>query len=949
MAADSQNIYINNICFRTNFILLCAILFTYSLILFVQYKKNRIRVIKTKNNLLLKFFVLYYCTILPINYICKDQRIDKGLINGIRLINDYASIFVIALCAAFFLNLNVYKNKYTVLNAVKNPFIFIVYTLSLSEAIGGEINFLNFHNLITILILVILSTLMHSLFIYKINDYDQSNVNLNYDPIKNLDDFFNERIWQKNDFINYIENNHNVKSICVSAEWGQGKTSFINIVENELIRKEYPVIRINALDFSGLDALFKYYFEQLEGIIKNYGYYKGFSSEFSNFTKTLADIILDYNKIKISINKSKDYSYITEKQNLQNILSEALGSKKLIIIVDDVERCDPDISIQYIRFIKEITTFNKSVVIFLSDYEELLKLPNISDKYIQKFIDYRFDIRVLNYREILSYITKKHPNIINFIDDINFDISSEIDNILFKYKSEIINLKNNRMNKKDDYNAITSNINILTTKHDELEKKLNNPRVLNKLCENIINKKNSIIYNLKNEKNSNDLVVFLKNINITKSVVTIALIQTLFPLEYEKIKRSSLKYYIENLEETREQLERNKNYVKIKTLDEEIIVDICKDLWFSDLLFTTTKDYFQIRAVEFINNLIKEPEMLKSSIAFFSSKEDEYISYIKNDNWEKIDKPYLDLVNMVLKRYFNLDPKEAASVIKKVFEHYMKIESKNNNNINKCFGIFAYTMDMYIWKQPDTSCLESFYTAIHKGKYVITERETYEKMLSNFSYYYLQNTFIYIFRAIQYNIYNFDLKDSDYESKFNFHEKSFDLMIKRYVKIIVKQEKDSVLDNLNILSEYINITKTRMKDYNYEYDDVKVDIFTAEKQIREYKYLNEIIEYVSRANDTQIMDVTISRNPSVDIEKYINYLQSKTTFNYQEEYYRLFNFTENLFNESNSSRLSIELIDSYNKLVTIYFEKVRGDVKIFRIRALKILKEINRNNKINSR
>lgn len=950
MSIDVQNIYMTNFYMRNTLMLLYVILLSLSLILMIEQKRKNIIIKKLKHNNVYQFVALYYCTILPVNFICVNEHIDNKLFRTLILLNHYSFIIALSLIVGFLSYICLLKNKYTILNAAKKPFILVLYIFTLLEAIHSQIIFFNWYNNINIFLLVVFSSMIYKTVIIKEHKTEtliQKDVNLDFEPIKLNSELYKERIWQKNRLIKIIEKNMYIKTICVSAEWGQGKTSFINIVESELRSKKYPIIRINALDFRSLATLFNYYFEQLEIIIREYGYYKGLASEFSNFTKTLANIILDYNKINFSINKTNDYSYIVEKQNLQGILNEALGDKRLIVIVDDVERCDSELSLQYIKFIKEIAAFDKCVILFLSDYEELLKLPNVSEKYIQKFINYRFDLNIINFREILNYVCTCNPGINEFIGNINLDITNEIDKILYRQISEIEKLKSERKeldNNKDKYKIISNDINEKILKFYTLEHSLSNPRTIYRLCESIIEMKNTINDYLEYEKLENDFMFFFNNIKITQSIVAICLIQTLYPIEYEKIKKSSLNNYIENISEELEQLVKNSNYEKKFTLEEKIIIDICNELWFKIPLFLS-RSYNQCNSVVFIDKLIFQPSTLNESVKPFISEIDENISFIKNKRWDDIDRTYIDLVNLILSKYKFANFSEGAILLKDVFEHYIIMEEKENGNINKCFNVFSYSMEVNKWINPEIAPLKNYYLVINKRSYNLTESKTHSERLLRFSRLYVLNSIGIINRALRYNIIKFSPDNIDLEKLISiiFNENTYELMIKKYTSLLTNEKKSSFEENINLLICLIDETNRYINKHCFDYKDVNMHIIKAKKLLEEYQYLNLINNYVSEKNIEEEIFVADFVDLKVDIEGYIKYFNNNNDLNYEEEELKINDFTNKLFEEDNSKKINMEILKLYNEVLSVYSEKFQEDISEFRIKSLRMMEKLTNN------
>lgn len=950
---DIQNVYINNFYFRSTLLIL-YIGIILLVVLFLIYKNQiSVTVDKSIKNKAIKLLVLYFCTILPINYIARNFGVPQEIITKLSYISKSSFLATLSVSIIGIMYVCFYKNKDTIIKLLKKPLLWIIYAFILIEAIYGEFDFLRWYNIILLIILSLLSTLIDSVNlklkcknIVKCDANVKTSQQINYYPIDDPIDLFPERNWQKERLIDIIQNNDGIKTICISGEWGQGKTSFINIVSKELSDKSYPIIKINALDFSGLASLYKYYFEQIESIISKSGYYNGFASEFSGFTKKLADVILDYTNVKVSINQTKDYTYASEKQELQNILTQSLGEKKLIVIVDDIERCDPDLALKYIRFIKEIATFDKSITLFLSDYKELLKLPDVNDKYIQKFIDYRFDLRVSNYSEILQHIKKKIPNLYEFLDGVNINIENELDDVFLHFEKEYTNLKTKRSDRKttdNDYKIYTKRMEECVDNYVEFGKLINNPRTLNKLCENIFDKKSTL-------KNmfaiNNDCLTFFRNIKLEKCIISICMIQTLFPIEYEEIKKMSLARYIENLKGIKTRIEKDIEISKTTQIEIKLIIALCDELWFEDSIFTTRSTYLQMNAVEFCDKLISSPEYINNMINPYTTVEDAYMSYIKNDRWEELNSiAYIDLLSMILKKYAYKNTEEGKLILEKTFSHYMEIEWKKNNHINECFGIFSYAHGIQRWFSPEIHGLKSFYDIIKDNNYKITNVERISDVMVRFSQLYICNSIDAINDVLRYNINKFQIEQFNHEKLLGkvWNEQTFDSMLKTYLDILLNKQYEHQ-DVLQMISDLIEETISYLEEVGFnEYDDIKAHIIRAKELLVEYTALKNILDFVQEKS-SNITENLETNDYKKNIQNYIDYIKDLQEIDYDKEVNNLRTISNALFyNEENSesNNLDKEVITLYNELLSIFYEKIGYDIYHFRLHSLLKIKNID--------
>ena len=208
-------------------------------------------------------------------------------------------------------------------------------------------------------------------------------------------------------------------SICVAGKWGAGKTSIVNGTIDFLKKdnsSQYEVLYINTMELDTLSSLFTYVFDRIRNILKKRGAYVGIGSEYRKFIASAVGKITDTSVATLLEGRLfpslKDYR--TQMIELEGCISSVLGKDKILIVVDDVERCDNEKARQFIFFIKEIATLRNCIAIFLTDYEYLnqrlcLSIASRTDRldekngfFYEKFFNYRIDTPLLDSEESMS-------------------------------------------------------------------------------------------------------------------------------------------------------------------------------------------------------------------------------------------------------------------------------------------------------------------------------------------------------------------------------------------------------------------------------------------------------------------------------------------------------------------------------------------------------------------
>lgn len=287
------------------------------------------------------------------------------------------------------------------------------------------------------------------------------------------DDLLNRE--KEGDFlINYLINKYkDTKNkpfvLNINAEWGYGKTFFLNNIANELKSKNHPVIEFDAwrndytkepllafmseinsslekffkpnqskgkkllksLKVSGLPILMSilsrkltgYTFDELieekeettqknENIEDETQEKNEIESTVSSLTTKLAEHALkEHNTIKDSI--------IQFKSNMKKLLNYIGSLKKqklpLFILIDELDRCRPNYAIELLENIKHLFDIEGIVFVIATDSKQLSHSINAvygenfaSEKYLKRFFDQEYSLVVPNNLEYIESLFEQN-------------------------------------------------------------------------------------------------------------------------------------------------------------------------------------------------------------------------------------------------------------------------------------------------------------------------------------------------------------------------------------------------------------------------------------------------------------------------------------------------------------------------------------------------------------
>ena len=246
--------------------------------------------------------------------------------------------------------------------------------------------------------------------------------------------------------IKYYKNKDSL-TIGIVGKWGSGKTSFINMVlENFKGNDNYIVIKFNPWNISSRKQLISDFFLQLSNnlkkenvsgeIISTIGKSLGTLSKFFkplgfipplSVLSTIGDITEKASEFINEYVESEKEDLETIKRKIDTELEE-LG-KKLLIVIDDIDRlCDDEIR-EIFQLVKSIADFKNTIYILSYDREIVTKAldktqQDKGEEYLEKIVQVPL---------VLPYISKSDLDKI-FINRLNITINipdEEYDNSYF--------------------------------------------------------------------------------------------------------------------------------------------------------------------------------------------------------------------------------------------------------------------------------------------------------------------------------------------------------------------------------------------------------------------------------------------------------------------------------------------------------------------------------------
>ncbi|WP_343091854.1 P-loop NTPase fold protein [Streptococcus sanguinis] len=195
----------------------------------------------------------------------------------------------------------------------------------------------------------------------------------------------------------YIDSDY-TGTVLLSGNWGVGKSSYINLVENYSIKnKEIKFIRLNFWSFSGEQTIYRYIFTNLYpriNIILNWlaPIVVALFFLLNNIINLMFSNPVNWNLLASLLILTSIVTVFQDKAIKEGWYESSVTKKfktktqKLIIVVDDFDRIPSNIRDDIYAVLSNLNAFNNHLIIIIGEYERL-KGKSEESLFIQKIID----------------------------------------------------------------------------------------------------------------------------------------------------------------------------------------------------------------------------------------------------------------------------------------------------------------------------------------------------------------------------------------------------------------------------------------------------------------------------------------------------------------------------------------------------------------------------------
>lgn len=197
---------------------------------------------------------------------------------------------------------------------------------------------------------------------------------------------------------------HKTWSLAITAQWGAGKTSFMNLVIEKLRenRRELEIIYFNPRASKSIDTIQTDFFSRLTGILSKYD--SRCSSTMKNYMLSLQ--LIDNRGV---IEKAVSFYRIWNKENLRERIKNTIGSiqKRVLVIIDDFDRLSREEILEVLKLIDNNAAFPNLIFLTAYDKGQLNKhFEENSSSSDAHFVDKFFNLEFLVPQRPYVYISR---------------------------------------------------------------------------------------------------------------------------------------------------------------------------------------------------------------------------------------------------------------------------------------------------------------------------------------------------------------------------------------------------------------------------------------------------------------------------------------------------------------------------------------------------------------
>ena len=252
-------------------------------------------------------------------------------------------------------------------------------------------------------------------------------------------------------------------SIAITAPWGGGKSSFLNLIREQINEDEFEIVYFVPRDSKSVQTIQEDFFSMIACVLAKY------DSRCSHIMKDyMASLQLIDNRSIVE--RLLSLYRIWDKDSLKDSIKESFAAlkKRVLVIIDDFDRLSKEEILEVLKLIDGNAAFTN--LIFLTAYDKEQVNRTLGETYktsdacfVDKFFDVEFAIPFRPYIYIAEYMEETLCKQLNISEGKRDDIQRVIAKQTFIFKEYIPTLRDAKRYINQvmlDYRHIKGEVNI---------------------------------------------------------------------------------------------------------------------------------------------------------------------------------------------------------------------------------------------------------------------------------------------------------------------------------------------------------------------------------------------------------------------------------------------------------------------------------------------------------
>ena len=557
---------------------------------------------------------------------------------------------------------------------------------------------------------------------------DDTKKSSNYAPIESYEDLSDNFKRIADRLVSIVESDmSSTYSICLAGDWGMGKTSIMHGVEHRLkertkqreeqtkdkrkvtiklgdrlpecikgIKKkdskedskevDYKFIYINALELDTAESLFHYLFSRIKQILKEEGVYVGLGSTYRKFIGSAVDTITQ-SSLSILLEGelfAQNEDYRVQKKALSALIARAMNNGRIIVVVDDIERCHKDKIKDYLFFVKEIASMERCIPIFVTDYNRLVEQIKESDEnphvFLDKFFNYTVHVTCSAVEDVIVEMQEELDRVVA-VTAIPYIQKANIEDVIAGFRKKLTSLVSNKQEKDNNIKSKTESDQeadgkTLTPQEvisNKFQSDMNNTRTVVHVSRKMIHYYKVLGDQYRNQQartvsvSDSQIEEYGEQIHLHDVIFFIAYVECCMPLEFSRMAKSTIDYIFNQ---------------KVVTEEHAELLVMAQDLLLKKELhpLERTGDRNTTRSLEFMVVLLNRPGKLLGIVDWHANEREKSKRMLIDGNFDAIDWPWAELMRRMLQDQYFIGGREREEdniIISKLIQYLeSKLDSK---------------------------------------------------------------------------------------------------------------------------------------------------------------------------------------------------------------------------------------------------------------------------------